>query len=210
MTTFFTSDLHLGHLKANELCSRPYGSVEEMNYDLIARHNSVVQPDDMVYYLGDMCMGKLEDSLPMLNRLNGNRMLILGNHDRPSIAYHHKTPEARAKWNERYCEYFSVMFERFELPILQGGDESILLSHFPYNDPDFKDHEYEGRYASLLPENQGQWLIHGHVHGSWRVKGRQINVGVDAWNGYPVSLETILDIVENPDQYNAEGPYRIT
>ena len=208
MTTYFTSDLHLGHLKANELCHRPYGSVEEMNYDLIARHNSVVTPEDMVYYLGDMCMGKLEDSMPLLSRLNGNKLLILGNHDRPSVAYHHKKADARNSWLERYKQYFPVILEQMELPLL--GDDFFLLSHFPYNDPDFKDHAYEGRYEALLPENHGKWLIHGHVHGAWRVKDRQINVGVDAWNGYPVPLETILDVIINPDGYNKPGLYTIT
>lgn len=169
-----------------------------MNEALIENHNKVVAPSDMVYYLGDMCMGKLEDTLPLLKRLNGSKMLILGNHDRPSIAYHHKKPEARQKWSERYSEYFPVIRESLTLELLPGQD--VLLCHYPYLDLDFKDHEYEGRYEALQPINEGKWLIHGHVHGSWKVKGKQINVGVDVWDYAPVALDTVLNIIkENPD-----------
>lgn len=198
MTTWLSSDLHLGHVRAIELCNRPWTSTEEMNEALIENHNKVVAPSDMVYYLGDMCMGKLEDTLPLLKRLNGSKMLILGNHDRPSIAYHHKKPEARQKWSERYSEYFPVIRESLTLELLPGQD--VLLCHYPYLDLDFKDHEYEGRYEALQPINEGKWLIHGHVHGSWKVKGKQINVGVDVWDYAPVALDTVLNIIkENPD-----------
>jgi calcineurin-like phosphoesterase family protein len=64
-------------------------------------------------------------------------------------------------------------------------------------DPEFKDHAYEGRYEALQPVNEGKWLIHGHVHGSWKVKGKQINVGVDVWQYAPVALDTVLDIMGN-------------
>lgn len=193
MASFFSSDLHLGHQNANVLCGRPYSSVEEMNEDIIFRHNSVVKPEDMVYYVGDVCLGKLAESLPLLHQLNGTKMLILGNHDRPSMAYHHKKADDRSKWMKTYQEYFPAIFEQIELPLFT--EEGVLVSHYPYGDPDFKDHAYEGRFASILPKNEGKWLIHGHVHGALKVKGRQINVGVDAWNGYPVSFDTIQSII---------------
>jgi len=39
-------------------------------------------------------------------------------------------------------------------------------------------------------------LLCGHVHDKWKVKGRQINVGVDVWNYAPVSHEKILKLIE--------------
>jgi calcineurin-like phosphoesterase family protein len=39
----------------------------------------------------------------------------------------------------------------------------------------------------MRPVDNGLPLIHGHVHNSWKVNGRQINVGVDVWDFTPVS-----------------------
>lgn len=208
MSTYLTSDQHFGHTRICELANRAFSSVEEMNEELISRYNSVVKPNDMVYFLGDVCMGKLDDNLPLLHRLNGTKLLILGNHDRPSMAYHHKTQEVRDKWTTRYNEFFPVMLESMNLGLLPN-EEEVVLCHYPYYDPAFRDHEYDGRLEANLPIDEGKWLIHGHVHGAWRVNGKQINVGVDAWGGYPVSLDTILDITRNPKAYNKQGPYTI-
>ena len=41
------------------------------------------------------------------------------------------------------------------------------------------------RYIEHRPDDDGGWLLHGHVHEKWRQNGRQINVGVDAWNFAP-------------------------
>ena len=193
-----TADTHFGHERIIELADRPFRSVEEMNEKLIENYNAVVGPRDTCYHLGDACMGKLADSLPLLQRLNGNKILILGNHDRPSVAYQHKKPEAREKWLRSYHEYFLVIQETLTLPLCSGED--VLLCHYPYLDPEFTDHAYEGRYEALQPVNEGKWLIHGHVHGQWKFKGKQINVGVDVWQYAPVALDTVLDIIrDNPN-----------
>ena len=41
----------------------------------------------------------------------------------------------------------------------------------------------------------GSWLLHGHIREKWRQSGRQINVGVDAWNFAPVSDETLSEMI---------------
>jgi len=199
LTTWLTSDLHLGHIKAIELCNRPWFTTTEMNEAIIQRYNSVVAEGDTVYCLGDMVMGQLSENLPMLSRLNGTKLLILGNHDRPSQAYHHKKIEV---WWNIYQSYFPVMMEEMRLDIGPNGEE-ILFNHFPYADPDYVDHAEAGRFAKLQPKNEGEWLIHGHVHGAWKVNGKQINVGVDAWDYYPVPLDTILNMIkENPNGFS--------
>ena len=201
MSTFLVADTHFSHTRAIELCGRPFLSVGEMDEALIRNWNSVVGPDDTVYHLGDCCMGQLADSLPILNRLNGRKLLVLGNHDRPSQAYHHKTPEARAKWFARYQEYFPVMFEELRLDLGPNG-ETVIFNHMPYADPTFVDHAYEGRHAQFQPINEGRWLIHGHVHGAWKTKGKQINVGVDVWGYAPVDLDVVINMMkENPDGF---------
>ena len=64
------------------------------------------------------------------------------------------------------------------------------ISHFPFR------HEREGdKFYDWRPTSQGQWLLCGHVHEKWRQRGRQINVGVDAWGGYPASEEAIAELI---------------
>ncbi len=84
MARFWTSDTHFGHegILRFEPVNRPFATVEEMNEVLVERWNAVVGPQDMVYHLGDVAMGKIADSLPVMSRLNGRKVLIPGNHDR--------------------------------------------------------------------------------------------------------------------------------
>lgn len=75
---FFTADQHFGHKRIIELANRPYASVEAMDEDMIVKWNEVVGKDDLVYHLGDFAFA---DHTPYLQRLNGWKRLIRGNHD---------------------------------------------------------------------------------------------------------------------------------
>ena len=77
---FFTSDQHFGHFNIIRLCSRPFGTVEEMDEALLSKWNAKVKADDIVYILGDLFFraAKIE---PILKALNGRKHLIVGNHD---------------------------------------------------------------------------------------------------------------------------------
>jgi calcineurin-like phosphoesterase family protein len=75
---FFTSDTHYGHKNIIEYSNRPFTDVEDMNESLIENWNSVVKPGDRVYHLGDFSWC---DPKPIFDRLNGQKYLILGNHD---------------------------------------------------------------------------------------------------------------------------------
>lgn len=77
--TLFTADLHLGHHRIRDYCSRPFASVGEMDAALIANWNAVATPDTDVWVLGDFCWG--EDADRYLDRLLGRKHLIWGNHD---------------------------------------------------------------------------------------------------------------------------------
>lgn len=200
MALWFTSDLHLSHVRAPELCGRPYGStpdeIQRMNQDIIAAHNEVVGPNDHVIYLGDVCMGKIAESLPLVDQLNGWKTLVLGNHDRISPLYHNQTPENVARFKDLYTRYFDAIITD---GVIQVGDQQVQLHHMPYlNSYDDVNHA-----GWLKPQNypvdDGKWLIHGHVHGLWRQKGRMINVGIDAWGNQPVSEATLIYMMQ-------EGP----
>ena len=79
---WFTSDLHLNHDNIRGYCNRPFESVGEMNEALISRWNDRVGDGDTVYVVGDMFLGRPEDAAPLIKRLRGRKVLVLGNHDR--------------------------------------------------------------------------------------------------------------------------------
>ena len=55
---FITSDLHFGHKNILEYDKRPFSSIEEHDESLIENWNSLVRPQDLVYCLGDITLGK--------------------------------------------------------------------------------------------------------------------------------------------------------
>ena len=68
--------------------------------------------------------------------------------------------------------------------------QPVLLSHYPYLGDS---HSQTDRYADVRAKDEGLPIIHGHVHGSWHIRGRQYNVGVDVNNFTPVPETTIAD-----------------
>jgi len=84
--TFLISDTHFGHEKTCTVFKRedgsplrPFASAEEMNEEMIKRWNEKVKPTDKVYHLGDVVINR--KFLHILDRLNGDKVLIKGNHD---------------------------------------------------------------------------------------------------------------------------------
>ena len=83
--TYIISDTHFGHgnsltfKKADGSPLRDFSSAEEMDEHMIKCWNSVVRPEDKVIHLGDVVINK--KFLPVLNRLNGKKKLVCGNHD---------------------------------------------------------------------------------------------------------------------------------
>jgi calcineurin-like phosphoesterase family protein len=98
MTTWFTSDLHFGHANIIEYSRRPFRNVDDMNHALIERWNALVQPADTVWVLGDVAMGRIVDTLPLVSRLAGHKLLLAGNHDRCWSGHGTRA----AEWIERY------------------------------------------------------------------------------------------------------------
>lgn len=63
---------------------RPWTEVNEMDEALIDNWNSVVDPIDTVYHLGDIAFSK--SGLELIRRLAGRKIAILGNHDKEKIS----------------------------------------------------------------------------------------------------------------------------
>ena len=83
---FLTSDTHFGHLGVCRFTRsdgvtklRPWDNPEEMDDEMVRRWNETVRPQDKVYHLGDVVINRR--ALPTLARLNGDKVLIRGNHD---------------------------------------------------------------------------------------------------------------------------------
>ena len=76
MTILMASDLHLNHWNIVKYCNRPFKSVGEMNDQIISNFNSVIQPEDTLYHLGDFCMGgNYEYVVSLMNRINGKKIV---------------------------------------------------------------------------------------------------------------------------------------
>ena len=80
---FLVADLHLNHTNIIKYCNRPFSSVEEMNRVIINNWNKVVKKADTVYLIGDLAFSKngLKPKY-WASKLNGNIVLIRGNHDK--------------------------------------------------------------------------------------------------------------------------------
>lgn len=181
---WFSADSHFGHRNIIRYCDRPFDSVDQMDAELIDNWNSVVQKDDKIYYLGDFSLDlqRMHQVVPLLN---GKIHLIAGNHDLCHSS--HKSAGANTK---RYREAGFV--EVCQEMTLEIAGEKVLCNHLPYYSPDDPD----TRFEELKPSDEGLWLLHGHVHQRWKTKERQINVGVDVWDYFPVSMDIICNLIE--------------
>lgn len=185
--TFFTSDHHFGHNNIIKFENRPFEDVDHMNEMLIENWNEVVPYDGKVYVLGDFIMGKHSQNLSIIKRLNGQKYLIAGNHDKCWGG--HKN---YGKYKTRYIEAGISWIADRSFINLYGA--SCVLSHFPKRQTASK---YDERFINHH-ETTKNVVIHGHVHSSWKIdeENQQINVGVDAWNYKPVALEEISEWIQ--------------
>lgn len=217
MPTYFTSDLHFGHTnilkwRKDEHGDPLFGSLDEMHDTLITNWNDTVGPDDIVYVLGDICMGQRDQTLPLVSELNGMKVLFPGNHDH--IHAMHITGKGlpwASKWLDAYAKV--VLFAPECRVESIKGLGTVGLCHFPFDGDHTDEQRYdEWRPVHLLdPNNSGvgaggvNVLLHGHVHGLWKRRDfhsqahtctPQINVGVDVWNYAPVSVEQIQEVLQ--------------
>lgn len=190
MAVFFTSDLHFLHRKM-ALEIRGFPSIEAHDEHLIEVHNSIVTPDDFVWCQGDMSLGDYKAGLRLLDRLNGHKHLITGNHDKVWPGHR----DAR-KFQRQYLEVFESV-QAFAKIKITGVTNSVLLSHFPWLGDGEGGRELEERYSEfrLSRTNVDRWLIHGHTHSQERLDGpRSIHIGWDAWHR-PVRLSEVKELM---------------
>jgi calcineurin-like phosphoesterase family protein len=198
MTTWFTADLHFGHVNIIRYTGRPFADTDEMNRALITRWNDCVRGNDTVWVLGDVALGKIDDSLRLIRELSGRKLLLAGNHDR---CWAGNGPRAK-EWTKRYLDAGFAEIHQGAID-MTVGDHRVLASHFPYRG----DSQDEDRFLGERPADDGRWLVHGHVHEQWRQNGNMINVGVDAWDCRPVDEATLARLIDRGPTDRAPLPF---
>lgn len=168
---YFTSDLHLGHENVIKFQNRPFADANEMNHTLIINYNSIVQPNDTVYILGDLVFRiPADDANRLISKMNGKKYLITGNHDK--------------KYDESLFEEITIYKE------IKYCRERFVLMHYPLLE---WNHMYHGSYHL-------HGHIHSFPDYNIKNKNdniRRYDVGVDANYFYPVAITDILNFFNN-------------
>lgn len=161
------SDTHFGHNNVITYENRPYVNPESMNQQLIRNWNKLVTKDDLVYHLGDVYMQMSRDKITnVLNQLNGDIILVLGNHDEDNFNFFRK------------CGRF---LEVSPYPIVV--DDWIICSHQPM---------YIG---SNTPYVNFYGHVHGDAR-HLNVSETGACVCVEKWNYKPVDFDWLKAEVE--------------
>jgi len=66
---WFTADFHFGHFNVIRYCNRPFAGTQEMNDAVVYRLNACAKPHDVLYFLGDFCLGRPADVIAYRKRL---------------------------------------------------------------------------------------------------------------------------------------------
>jgi calcineurin-like phosphoesterase family protein len=185
MTVWFSSDPHFRHRMVS-VEKRGFATREEHDEAVIANVNAVVKDDDIMWWLGDMGLGHNREILPLIARCKGRKRLITGNHDAPWPAN---------KDSSRHQREWLTVFEAIHpYARISLAGVKVLLSHFPYAG----DHTPEDRHAQWRLRDEGEWLLHGHVHSEHKTLAsapRQVHVGLDAWDMKPAMDRDVARLV---------------
>ncbi len=143
----YISDLHFGHVNVTKrginFDNRPFEDTEEMRDKIIEKWNSKVTNADHVYILGDMFWkvnsNNVNEYIDIMKELNGNKHLIVGNHDRV------ENPKLRKQFEE-------IQLYKEIKDIVNGKERTVIMSHYymPF---------YNGHFRNAI-------MLHGHSHTS--------------------------------------------
>ena len=196
----FTSDWHIGHANSIKFDDRPFKDLDHMHRVLINNYNAQVPVDGLCYFLGDIGLSSSETVEKVLSKLNGTKVLVLGNHDK--------------KFNAMYQLGFDVVLNGATIYI---SGERVTMTHCPlrgvfrentehmnsaYSSKDFaeglKDENWHGEHKQIAfsCEDEGQFHLHGHIHSGpantkKRIDGRQLDVGAPGNKYRPLSISEI-------------------
>lgn len=175
MTTFVTADLHLGHanILKFEPDARPFECIDTMHDEMVDRWNDTVRrKDDLVYIVGDLLLGSRK-FVSVLEKMNGRKVLIGGNHDHLRI--------------EDYAPYFERVL---------GAKEkwNCIMTHIPVHESQFP------RYVANIHGHLHSKFI---TLPDGNRDPRYINVCMDANDLKPVRMEVIKEKIELARKFQA-------
>lgn len=187
---WFTSDLHFFHdrilefhLKRKELFGE---DIEKAKEKMILLWNSRVNKKDTVYILGDLSFGDVEQKRKLFQRLNGNKVLILGNHD--------KIPDHLKCYFNHITQIKNITFKKSLYNFLHR-DLEVIMCHFPL--------------LTWEHMEKNSVMIHGHCHGkidkiNKDAKVLRVDVGLDSeFANYDlVSLEKLANYFKKIEDDN--------
>lgn len=178
MTLWATSDWHHAHKNVIKYCNRPFKDIDEMHAALIKNYNALVKPEDTCYFLGDISFDKDYWNInAFISRLNGRKILIIGNHD----------DAHRDKFHTAFHECFD---ERWQGNLTLNDEKVyVVMDHYP-----------------LLQWNKGHHgslHLHGHCHSNNEMnKGtRRYDVGVDGNDYKPVNIADLWAKLKKNDSH---------
>lgn len=168
--TFFTSDLHFGHANIIKYCNRPWESVEGMDVSLIANWNSVVGQEDKVWILGDVFFCNEQRAKEILYHLNGEKHLVLGNHDK------------MIRKSQAFQRNFTAIYPDLHETTIDGIH--VVMCHYPM--------------LTWNRAHRGAFMLHGHCHNTiaFDPKFRRMDVGVDAQGYAPIEWKQVKKKLE--------------
>jgi calcineurin-like phosphoesterase family protein len=111
-----------------------------MNETIINNWNSVIQKDDIIFHLGDFCLGGRGEWIHFINRLSGIKIFIKGNHDRDK--------DVPSNLLDGYYDGFVNL--NVKDPEVKGGEQRITVCHYPM--------------LSWYQSQRGAWQLFGHLH----------------------------------------------
>lgn len=172
MNIWISSDYHFNHDKEFIWKARGFESVEEMNETIVKKNNECVALEDTLIICGDLMLGgadKLEEGLALLNRMNGLKLVVGGNHD---------TPNRR----EAYLRTGIPVFDAYA---------------FTYRKYHFYASHYPTLTGNLEKESLKQVTcnLFGHTHQTSNFYNEipfMYHVGVDSHECYPVLLDDVI------------------
>lgn len=137
---YYIADCHFFHDKVRQMDARPFATLEEMHEVMIQRWNDTVTKEkDEVVILGDFSMGKAEETMEVLRRLRGRKILIRGNHDNGYLRQ--KLLFDRSLFTD--IEFYKEMHD---------NTRKVILCHYPVMC-------YNGQY-----HGDSTYMLYGHVH----------------------------------------------
>lgn len=153
----FIADTHFYHNNILKYENRPFSSIEEMNERLIDNWNSRVKTNDKIFMLGDFMFAHKNKLPELVSRLNGYKILVMGNHDQLSpLTY------INAGFSEVYR--YPVIFENF---YILSHAPIYINSNMPYanifghihSNPSYKDYTRQSICVSVERKHMNYYPI---------------------------------------------------